>query len=128
MGFLGKKNNTGGVRRKAGTTLQRGQHAEDEALAYLISAGMLLVERNYREIDLVMRERDGTLVFVEVRSRATAAFGGAAGSVGRVKQQRLVRAAQYFLMRWSSPPACRFDVISIEDGSLQWLRAAFDAG
>ncbi len=75
-----------------------------------------------------MRERDGTLVFVEVRSRATAAFGGAAGSVGRVKQQRLVRAAQYFLMRWSSPPACRFDVISIEDGSLQWLRAAFDAG
>jgi putative endonuclease len=31
-------------------------------------------------------------------------------------------------MRWSSPPACRFDVISIEDGSLQWLRAAFDAG
>jgi putative endonuclease len=135
MGFLGKKTNTGGVIRKAGTTLQRGQHAEDEALAYLISAGMLLVERNYRtpgrgggEIDLVMRERDGTLVFVEVRSRATSAFGGAAGSVGRVKQQRLVRAAQYFLMRWSSPPACRFDVISIEDGSLQWLRAAFDAG
>jgi len=69
------------------TTRQQGQQAEDRALAHLMAAELALVARNYQtpgrgggEIDLIMRERDGTLVFVEVRSRATATFGGAAES------------------------------------------------
>jgi putative endonuclease len=78
------------------------------------------------EIDLVMRDRDGALVFVEVRARARRQFGGAAASIGWQKRQRLVRAAQYYLStRVGSVPACRFDVIAFEGNRLVWLRDAF---
>lgn len=96
------------------------------------------MERNYRvalgpnrrggEIDLILRERDGTLVFVEVRKRASATHGGAAASVGAAKQRSLVLAAQHYLNRLDSAPACRFDVVAIDGETLDWLRAAFDAG
>ena len=118
--------------RKA-TTRERGNTAEDKALAFLQAAGLQLLERNYRtpgrgggEIDLVMRERGGTLVFVEVRSRASQAFGGAGASISAGKQQRIVFAARHYLMRLPSPPPCRFDVVLVED-TVQWLKAAFDA-
>ena len=115
------------------TTRQRGNAAEDQALAFLQAAGLKLLERNYRtpgrgggEIDLVMRDRDGTLVFVEVRSRASNAFGGAGASIGAIKQRRIVFAARHYLLRMSVPPPCRFDVVLVQD-SVQWLKAAFDA-
>jgi putative endonuclease len=116
----------------------RGQEGEDRALRHLQRQGLKLVERNYRigggprrpagEIDLILRERDGTLVFVEVRSRATAGHGGAAASIDAAKQRRIVRAAQHYLARFATPPACRFDVVSIEGDALHWLKGAFDSG
>ncbi|MEJ6021010.1 YraN family protein [Ramlibacter sp. PS4R-6] len=116
------------------TTKQAGDAAEDRALAHLAANGLKLVARNYRtphrgggEIDLVMRDGD-TLVFVEVRQRASGRFGGAAASIGAVKQRRIVFAARHYLMRMPSPPPCRFDVVSVEAGRVDWLRAAFDAG
>ena len=116
------------------TTRLRGNAAEDAALAHLLAAGLTLVERNYRtpgrgggEIDLVMREVGGTLVFVEVRARAGTTHGGAAASVGGVKQRRIVLAARHYLMRHRSPPACRFDVVAIDGNHIEWLKAAFDA-
>ncbi len=118
----------------AATTRVSGQAAEDQALAHLRAAGLALVERNYRtagrgggEIDLIMREQDGTLVFVEVRSRARASYGGAGASIGAAKRRRLVFAARCYLMRLRAMPACRFDAVLIEAGQVQWLRAAFDA-
>jgi putative endonuclease len=115
------------------TTRERGNAAEDQALAYLQARGLQLVVRNYRtpgrgggEIDLVMRERDGTLVFVEVRARASGSFGGAGASISAAKQQRIIFAARHYLLRLQSPPPCRFDVVLVEE-SVQWLRAAFDA-
>lgn len=120
--------------RKTATTKQAGDAAEDRALAHLEAAGLRLVARNYRtpgrgggEIDLVMRDGDGTLVFVEVRRRAGAAFGGAAASVGGVKQRRIVFAARHFLMRLPQLPPCRFDVVGVQAGEIIWLKAAFDA-
>jgi putative endonuclease len=117
------------------STKAQGDAAEDRALAHLLSQGLRLVARNYRtpgrgggEIDLVMRERDGTLVFVEVRKRSGGRFGGAAASIGWQKQRRIVFAARHYLLRLHQPPPCRFDVISMEGGSIQWMRAAFDAG
>ncbi|HSW16040.1 MAG TPA: YraN family protein [Ramlibacter sp.] len=117
------------------TTKQSGDAAEDRALAHLRAAGLRLVERNYRtpgrgggEVDLIMRDRDGTLVFVEVRRRAGPGFGGAAGSVSATKRRRIIFAARHYLMRLPSPPPCRFDVLAIEGDALQWLQAAFDAG
>ena len=95
------------------------------------AAGLRLIERNYRtpgrgggEIDLVMRAPDGTLVFVEVRARASAAHGGAAASVGAVKQRRLVLAARHYLLRFRQPPPCRFDVVALDGDRVEWLRAA----
>ena len=125
-------------RRNAATDKQvRGDAAEARALAHLQQHGLTLVERNYRvargpharggEIDLILRDRDGTLVFVEVRVRADAAHGGAAASVGAGKRASLVLAARHYLLRFAAPPACRFDVVAIEGDALQWLRAAFDA-
>lgn len=114
-----------------------GDEGEALALAHLQRAGLTLVERNYRvargphargaEVDLIVRDRDGTLVFVEVRSRATARHGGAAASVVASKQQRIVFAARHYLMRFGSPPPCRFDVVAIDAGRVEWLRGAFEA-
>ena len=116
------------------TTRLRGNAAEDAALAHLLAAGLTLVERNYRtpgrgggEIDLVMREAGGTLVFVEVRARAGTTHGGAAASVGGVKQRRIVLAARHYLMRHKIPPPCRFDVVAIDGDHIEWLKAAIDA-
>jgi putative endonuclease len=122
------------LHRKTATTKQAGDAAEDRALAHLEAAGLRLVARNYRtpgrgggEIDLVMRDRDGTLVFVEVRRRASAAFGGAAASVGAVKQRRIVFAARHFISRLPQQPPCRFDVVALQAAGIDWLRGAFDA-
>jgi putative endonuclease len=119
-------------------TKRQGDAAETRALAWLLARGLRLEERNYRvargphahggEIDLVMREPDGTLVFVEVRQRRGSGHGGAAASVGAVKQQRLLHAAQHYLLRYTSPPPCRFDVLALEGDGIEWLQAAFDAG
>ena len=119
------------------TTKASGDEAEARAWAHLQRHGLTLVERNYRvaggprrrggEVDLIVRERDGTLVFVEVRRRASASHGGAAASVGSTKQRSLVLAAQHYLMRLAVLPACRFDVVAIDGDELTWLKAAFDA-
>ena len=102
-------------------------------MAHLQAAGLQLAVRNYRtpgrgggEIDLVMRDRDGTLVFVEVRSRTHGGFGGAGASISATKQQRIIFATRHYLMRLPSPPPCRFDVVLVEEG-VQWIKAAFDA-
>jgi putative endonuclease len=114
-----------------------GEAGEARALAHLLAQGLTLVQRNYRvargpharggEVDLIMREPDGTLVFVEVRQRASRGFGGAAASVSAGKRRSLVLAARYFLGTQRSEPPCRFDVIAIDGEQLDWLQAAFDA-
>jgi len=118
----------------SGTTKQVGDVAEVAALHYLQQRGLRLLERNYRtpgrgggEIDLIMRAPDGTTVFVEVRQRRSASHGGAAASVGAVKQRRIVFAARHYLMHWREPPPCRFDVVSVQPAGIEWLQAAFEA-
>jgi len=120
---------------KPATTKQVGDAAETLALQHLLAQGLKLLERNYRtpgrgggEIDLIMRARDGTLVFVEVRKRSAASHGGAAASVGSTKQRRIVLAARHYLMRVATPPPCRFDVVLVHGNGIEdWLQAAFDA-
>lgn len=114
-----------------------GRAGEDLALRYLLAQGMRLMERNYRvargpsrrggEIDLILRAGDGTLVFVEVRTRRHAAAGGAAASVGPAKRARLVYAAHTYLARLPRLPPCRFDVVAVDGDEVEWLPAAFDA-
>jgi len=124
-----------GAQRAQPSSKKIGDAAEDEALQYLQDQGLRLLTRNYRtpgrgggEIDLVMRGADGTLVFVEVRKRLSMRHGGAAASVGWVKQKRIVRAAQHYLLALPRLPPCRFDVVEIDNEGVHWLPGAFDAG
>ena len=115
--------------------IEQGQLAEQQASEYLNRQGLKLVERNYRcrngEIDLIMQS-DNTLVFVEVRFRSDSSFGGAAASVDRYKQQKLLVAAQHYLQKhhaFNRP--CRFDVVAVlpgQDGELkfEWITNAFE--
>jgi putative endonuclease len=106
-----------------------GGEAEERAARFLADHGLAILHRNFRtrlgEVDLVARD-GGTLVFVEVRRRLSSArWGGAAGSVGPLKQRRLVAAAHVYLSRLSSEPPCRFDVVALEGDECTWVRDAF---
>lgn len=111
----------------------KGAQAERWAAEYLQRRGLKPVTQNYRsrfgEIDLIMQ--DGvTLVFIEVRQRSNAGFGGAAASIDRHKQQRLIRTAQHYLAGLERIPPCRFDVVLMDDAeglNAEWLKNAFDA-
>lgn len=118
------------------TTTTVGRRGEDAALAHLESAGLRLLERNYRcragEIDLVMQDGP-TLVLVEVRLRSSADYGGAAASVGRAKQRRFTLAAKHLMLtrpEYRRLPA-RFDVIALDRNApadeltIRWIRDAF---
>ena len=100
------------------------------AAAFLEKKGLRVLERNYRcrlgEIDLIAREGP-TTVFVEVRQRASSAFGGAAASITSAKRQRLLRAARHYLSRLRTLPQCRFDALLIEGDPprIEWVRNAF---
>jgi putative endonuclease len=113
---------------------EHGAAAERLAARYLEAHGLRVIGRNLRwpdgELDLVC-EHGGTLVFVEVRLRRDSRFGGAAASVGRTKQARLIRAAQHYLAgpgRGARSRPARFDVIALSglnvDG-IEWIRDAF---
>jgi putative endonuclease len=129
---------------KTGTpSAKPGQAAEALALQHLQHAGLKLVCRNYQamgkstgkqlgEIDLIMRTPEGGLVFVEVRARSSASFGGAAASITKAKQARLVKAATHYLGTLSHTPPCRFDVVAIDSVDknaprIDWIEHAFDA-
>jgi putative endonuclease len=115
--------------------IEQGREAEQQAAEFLALQGLRPIERNYRcrcgEIDLIMQGREG-LVFVEVRFRRDTRFGGAAASVDRSKQQKLLRAAQYYLQRHNAfNRPCRFDVVAVMPGrdgapEFEWIKNAFE--
>lgn len=106
----------------AGMTLQRqrlGIVGEDLAAAALVARGYAILERRYAtdrgEIDIIAEDGD-TLVFVEVRARATAEFGRAAESVTVGKQRQVTRiAADYLARHQIGDRACRFDVVAVDN-------------
>ncbi|MDY1548451.1 YraN family protein [Luteibacter sahnii] len=115
------------------TTARRatGDRFEGAARSFLEVRGLRFVHGNFLcrhgEIDLVMREGD-TVVFVEVRYRHSAAFGGAAASITAAKRRRIVSAAHIWL---SARPhdarrPCRFDVMAFEGERVEWIRGAFE--
>jgi putative endonuclease len=114
-----------------------GAAAEEIAAAYLAAHGAEILERNYRrrlgELDVIAREGD-TLLIIEVRTRSTSAYGGAAASVDVRKRRRIVRAAQQLLQqhRELGRLAVRFDVLVVSNvktaqPTVDWIRHAFDA-
>lgn len=112
------------------TTKQIGAAGEEIAARHLVAQGLQVLARNFRvkggEIDIVCRD-GATVVFVEVRQRASAGFGGAAYSITPAKQKRLILVARHWLARHGDCD-CRFDCVLIDGGKLEWIRHAFDAG
>ena len=107
----------------------RGLEAEARAAAFLEAAGMRILERRYRslvgELDLVALDGD-TVVFVEVKSRRSAAFGLPEEAVGPAKQRRLARAAEaYLALRGLTASPARFDVVAITPEGIRHLEDAF---
>lgn len=104
----------------------KGAAAEALAAEFLVQRGIRIVTRNWRcrmgELDLIADDA-GTLVFVEVRSRAASRFGDAAASITASKQAKLVAAAQHYLATLNRTPACRFDAVLL-DGAAEprWLK------
>jgi len=109
-----------------------GAAGEEAAARLLEGRGLRIVARNHRcrrgEVDLVADDGE-LLIFVEVRTRSTEAFGGPLATVDARKQARVVHAARDFLARWRGPErGVRFDVVAVVEGRATHVPGAFDAG
>lgn len=109
----------------------KGQWYEQQARAYLEQHGLLFIAANYHcrqgELDLIMQDQD-TIVFVEVRYRASTKFGGAIASITSAKQKKIRHTARYFLLNHGineAHQACRFDFVIYENEQCQWLKNVF---
>jgi putative endonuclease len=110
-----------------------GNAAEQRAAEHLEKSGFEILARNFRcrlgELDIVAR-RGRLLIVAEVRLRTDSRFGGAAASITRTKQNRVVRATRYLMA--SNPRFAtmkvRFDTLLLDatDGAIEWIEAAFD--
>lgn len=127
-------------RRTAGNS--KGDDAERQAADYLRRQGLKVLGCNYRtrrgEIDIIADD-NGTLVFAEVRLRKDHRFGRGLETVDWRKQQRLIRAAEQYLLANTKrqQPPCRFDVLDLTPETngrdienrnqyrVEWLRDAF---
>ncbi len=94
-----------------------GQYGESLAVSHLESAGLVVLERNYRcrfgEIDIVARD-GSTLVICEVKTRTNVVHGTPFESITGQKAARLRRLAQHWLEDHDvSPPSVRIDVVSV---------------
>ena len=117
--------------KKLTSRKKAGNDAEQQACKYLQSQGLTLIEKNFStkagEVDLIMNDGE-TIVFIEVRYRKNADFGGAAASVTTKKQQRIIKAALAYQQKHKPQSSMRFDVVAIEGDNreINWIRSAFD--
>jgi putative endonuclease len=107
---------------------ERGRAGEDAAVALLEAHGYRIVARNVRlpggEIDVIARDGD-IVVFVEVKARATAAYGGAVAAVGTRKRATLRAIAADWLQVAAPRAQARVDVVTFERGRATLHRGAF---
>ena len=120
--------------RHSTTEQAHGRRGEDLAHRFLRREGLTIVARNFHqrsgrgELDIVAWDRE-TLVFVEVKSRASAEFGSPGRAVGIDKERDLRRAAGEYLRRCAAAgDQARFDLVNIvlsEPPEIEWIRDAF---
>ena len=113
-------------KRKVGTLYEK------LAADYLVARGVMILERNYRnrfgEIDLIGLDRDGWLIFVEVKYRSSEGFGNPLSAVDGRKQKVISRVAVEYMKNHyrSMEVKCRFDVVGIEEDQICWIKNAFE--
>ncbi len=107
-----------------------GNAGEEAACNFLVEKGFAIIARNFRygrygELDIVAA-RDSLLVFVEVKARSGDAYGGGEYAISARKKKTLRTVARHFLLQYSRYDkiaiTCRFDLISINDGTVQWIQ------
>ena len=108
-----------GTSSPAAEPARLGRYGEQVAAERYVAAGAQVLARNWRcregELDVVVLERDGTVVFCEVKTRSGTGFGVPAEAVGPVKARRLRAAARRWLQEHPVPAhrELRFDVVSV---------------
>jgi putative endonuclease len=110
-----------------------GREGEDRAAKFLAQRGYRILERNYRtrsgEIDLIALDR-GVVVFVEVKTRTSNAFGAPELAVTPQKQRRMLKAALgYMKYKKLHQVPCRFDVVAISGAAgpeVELIQNAFE--
>ena len=114
--------------------MHTGKQGEDLAADHLVDAGLKIIERNYRcafgEIDIVAEEGQ-TLVFVEVKSRRSEAYGSPQTAVSRDKQRKISQVALHYLQeRRLNHRSARFDVVAVKllpaGHKIELIRNAFE--
>ncbi len=109
---------------------ETGRRGEEEAVSFLQKKGVKILERNFHdrdgEIDII-GEEDGTLLFIEVKFRSSGRYGTPEEAVTAEKQRSICRTALYYLHRknMNTQIPVRFDVVSVTNASLRWIRDAF---
>lgn len=110
----------------------KGTEYEDFAAKYLESMGLKVIFRNFRcrlgEIDIIATDKDGSLVFVEVKYRSTQKYGSAASAVDIRKQKIISKVSDYFRIshKQFEGLSVRFDVIAFENSKMFWYKNAFE--
>ncbi len=109
-----------------------GKNAEHRARLFLESRGYQFIAQNWQcytgEIDLIVRDKT-QIIFVEVRARREEGYTTPLESVDWAKQQKIIKTALHFLQEknWLDTMDCRFDIICIANGKLEWIKDAFTA-
>ncbi len=127
---------SGSGRRKRPNQVFLGRAGEEAAARQLEAMRYQIVERNYRcrlgEVDIIARDGNNILCFIEVKARRTGAFGSGLEAVEGRKRAQIRRVATYYLSRFGdAPPPCRFDAVEVWLGPegrperVQVLRNAF---
>jgi putative endonuclease len=110
-----------------------GKKGENQAADFLARQGYRILERNYTtpsgEIDLIAMDGDA-VVFVEVKTRTTDAFGAPELAVNAGKQRRMIKAALgYIKYKKLHQVPCRFDVVAVrpaKEQDVELIRNAFE--
>lgn len=116
-----------------------GQAMEAHVQKHLEASGLTLVTKNFQtrtgEIDLIMKNHEGCLIFVEVRARNNQYYGNGLESVDRNKRRKITQTALLYLQqnKLVDKAYCRFDVVatSTDDHgkiTLDWIKNAFMVG
>lgn len=112
-----------------GANRKTGFAGEGKAVKYLKKNGYKILKRNYRtpfgEVDIICK-KDDVVAFVEVKTRLTDVFGASNEAVGKQKQMRYIRAAQFFFSEVRHDFLVRFDIIEVSKEGINHLISAFE--
>ena len=105
-----------------------GKHGEEQAAKYLKLSGYTILERNFKnpfgEVDIIAC-KDGTVAFIEVKTRRGENYGSPSEAVDRKRMSKYIQAANYYFYGKQIDATVRFDIIEILHGEINHIDNAF---